>query len=59
MLLYGKYMLYFDKIFDFEEKLSRLNGMTHDLAQETIASMFDETKKAMALVGNTDQPLDF
>lgn len=57
MLLYGKYMLYFDKIFDFEEKLDKLNAMTHAQAQATLEIMFDEKNKAVALVGDTDTPL--
>ena len=56
MLLYGKYMLYFDKIFDFEERLQKINAMSFDCAREAIAYMFDETQKAVALVGNTDKP---
>lgn len=59
MLLYGKYMLYFDKIFDFEEKMRRINSMTYTEAQETLSVMFDEKEKALALVGNTDKPLAF
>ena len=59
MLLYGKYMLYFDKIFNFEEKLDKLNAMTYNQAQEALAVMFDERYKALALVGNTDTPLEF
>ena len=59
MLLYGKYMLYFNKIFDFEEKLYRINSMTHAKAQETLSVMFDEREKAIALIGNTDKPLSF
>ncbi len=59
MLLYGKYMLYFNKIFDFEEKLNKINQMTYQTAQETLATMFDEKQKALALVGNTDTPLSF
>ena len=59
MLLYGKYMLYFNKIFDFEEKMARINDMTHAKAQETLSVMFDEREKALALIGNTDKPLTF
>ena len=59
MLLYGKYMLYFNKIFDFEEKMNRINSMTHEKAQETLSVMFDEREKALALIGNTDKPLSF
>ncbi len=57
MLLYGKYMLYFDKIFDFEDKLSQINSMTYEKAQDTLSVMFDEREKAVALIGNTDKPL--
>ena len=54
MLLYGRYMLYFNQVFDFEEKLDRINAMTHAKAQEVLSVMFDESKKAVALVGKTD-----
>ena len=57
MLLYGKNMLYFDKIFNFEERLDRINSMSFDKANEALAMMFDQTQKAVALVGNTDKPL--
>ena len=59
MLLYGKYMLYFNKIFDFEDKLNRINAMTYDEAQEVLSVMFNEKEKAIAVVGNTDKPFDF
>ncbi len=57
MLLYGRYMLNFNKVFDFEEKLKKINAMTYEDAQETLSIMFDEKEKAVALVGNTDTPL--
>ena len=57
MLLYGKNMLYFDKIFNFEERLERINSMSFDTANGALALMFDQTQKAVALVGNTDEPL--
>ena len=57
MLLYGKYALYFNKQFDFEERLRKINALTHDDAMQVIAMMFDEQKKTIALVGNTDEPL--
>ena len=59
MLLYGKYMLHFNKIFDFEDKLNRLNAMNYQDAQDALSVMFDESKKAIALVGNTDKAFDF
>ena len=57
MLLYGKYMLYFNRVFDFEAKLDKINAMTHDQSFEALQRLFDETNKAVALVGNTDKPL--
>ena len=57
MLLYGKYMLYFNKLFDFEDKLESINNMTYENAQETLSVMFNEEENAVALVGNTDTPL--
>ena len=57
MLLYAKYMLDRDKLFDFEEKMRILNSMTHAQAQELLQELFDEKNKAIALVGNTDVPL--
>ena len=57
MILYGKYMLYFNEIFDFEGKLSRINAMTYDDAMDAVSTMFDESAKAVSLVGNTDTPL--
>lgn len=59
MLLYGRHMLYFDKLFNFEEKLEKINAMTYQDAQETLQIMFDERNKALALIGNTDKPLAF
>lgn len=56
MLLYGRYMLYFNKIFDFEDKLSRINAMTYDDVRDVISVMFKDEEKAVAVVGNTDQP---
>ncbi len=57
MLLYGRYLLYFDELFDFEDKLRRINEMTHAQAQSALEGMFDETQKALALVGNTSTAL--
>ncbi|MBE5746738.1 MAG: insulinase family protein [Clostridiales bacterium] len=56
MLLYGKYMLYFNKIFDFEDKLNRINAMTYDDTRDVLSIMFNDDEKAVAVVGNTDKP---
>ena len=52
-------MLYVNKIFDFEDKLNRINAMTYADAQDALSLMFNEKEKAIALVGNTDKPLEF
>ena len=58
MLLYGRYMLHFNKIFNFEEKLERINAMSYANAKDTLSIMFNDSEKAVALVGNTDTPLN-
>ena len=55
MLLYGKYMLYFDQVFDFDKKLEAINAMTLDDSKIALETMFDESQKAIALVGNTKE----
>ena len=55
MLLYGKYMLNFNKVFNFEERLDTINKLTLDDALAAIEIMFDEKNKAVSLVGNTDE----
>lgn len=57
MLLYGKYMLYYNEIFDFEKKLNQLNSLSFEDCKEALSLLFDEGKKATALVGNTNVPL--
>ena len=57
MLLYGRYMLNFNKAYDFEEKMNLINAMTYADAQDTLSIMFKEEEKAVALVGDTDTPL--
>ncbi len=55
MLLYGKYMLYFNKVFDFDKKLNAINAMTLEDSKMALETMFDESQKAIALVGNTKE----
>ena len=56
MLLYGKYMLFNDQIFDFEGKLDAINAVSEEDVREAIALTFDESQKAVGAVGNTDKP---
>lgn len=57
MLLYGKYMLQCNQVFDFEKKLDTINQMTYEQSFEAIEHMFDESKKSAAIVGNVKKPL--
>ena len=52
MILYGKYMLQNNKIFDFEDKLRAINAITKDDVMEAISLTFDESKKAVAAIGD-------
>ena len=58
MLLYGKYMLFNDTLFDFEGKLDAINKITLSDVAETISLAFDEKKKAVGAVGNLDKPFE-
>ena len=56
MLLYGKYMMSFNKIFDFEDKLNRINALSYDDTHDVLSVLFNDEEKAVAVVGNTDTP---
>ena len=57
MILYGKYMLQRDKLFDFDEELNKLNAMTLDQAQAVLKLLFNAEGKAVSLIGNTKKKL--
>ena len=50
MLLYGKYYLLFDKAFDFNEKLKRIDEVTLKVANELIYELFDSDKMSTAVL---------
>lgn len=58
MILYGKYMLQNNKIFDFSEKMERINSMKKDDVLETIELVFKDDRKSVALVGNTQKAFE-
>lgn len=57
MLLYGKEMLFNDRLFDFEGKLNAINSITEEMAREAVGSTFDESGKAIGTVGNLEAAL--
>ena len=58
MILYGRYLLDYDEVFDFDDKLSKINEMTYSQASELLEVLFDEKDKAISLVGNIDKPFE-
>ena len=58
MLLYGRELIYSDKIYNFEERVEKVKRMTVDEVFEAIDVNFDEKYLAAALIGNADKPLD-
>ena len=59
MILYGRYLLDYDELFNFDDKLKVINEMTYAQASELLEVLFDDKNKALSLVGNTDKPLSF
>lgn len=57
MLLYGKELIYSGNIYDFEDRVNKINCVTLDDVREAIEYNFDEKYKATALVGRTDKHL--
>lgn len=57
MLLFGKELLYNGKIYDFEDRVNKLNAVTLDDVIAATDMNFDDKYKAIALVGAVDKPL--
>lgn len=58
MLLYGKELMYSGKLYDFEERIARVNAVTMDDVFEAIDNNFDSSRMAAAVVGKTDKALN-
>lgn len=57
MLLFGKELVYRDKIYNFEERVNRISSVSLDDVMEAIDVNFNSTNKAVSLVGAADKPL--
>ena len=57
MLLYGKELLYSGKIYDFEDRVNKINGVTLNDVYEAIEYNFDDKYKATAIIVKVDKPL--
>ncbi len=58
MLLYGKELIYSDKLYDFEDRVNKLNAVTLDDVCEAIEYNFDDTYRATSIVGKVDKGLN-
>lgn len=57
MLIFGKELIYRDKIYNFEERVNRISAVTLDDVMDAIDLNFDSSKRAISLVGVADKPL--
>lgn len=57
MLLFGKELLYHDKIYDFEDRIQKISAVTLDDVSEALEYNFDMANMASVLVGAADKPL--
>ncbi len=57
MLLYGKELIYSGNIYNFEDRVKKINEVTLNDVFEALEYNFDDKYRATALVGKTDKPL--
>lgn len=57
MLLFGKEMLYNDKVYNFEERVNKISSVTLNDVLDAVELNFNDKNKASALVGAVDKPL--
>lgn len=58
MLLFGKEMLYNNKIYNFEERVNKITSVTLDDVLEAVEFNFPDENRAIAVVGAADKPFD-
>ena len=57
MLLYGKYMLFENAVYDFEGNTQKINALQKSDALQAIDLVFSNASKAVAVVGNVDKKI--
>ncbi|MDE5942722.1 MAG: insulinase family protein [Clostridia bacterium] len=57
MLLYGKELIYSGRVYDFEERVEKINSVTLNNVLEAVEFNFDQSRIASAVVGNVNGPL--
>lgn len=57
MLLFGKELLYSGRVYDFGERINKIQNVTLTDVLEAVECNFDEKYRASAIVGAADKPL--
>lgn len=57
MLLFGKELIYRDRVYNFEERVNKISAVTYEDVMDAIDLNFGEQGKALSLVGAADKPL--
>lgn len=57
MILYGKELIHSGRLYDFDDRINKINSLTTDDLFEAVEINFDSSKMAAAVVGNTDKPI--
>ena len=57
MILYGKRMLFNSELFDFENRIAKIDAVTEEDVPRAIRACFGQGCRAAALVGNVEKPL--
>lgn len=57
MLLFGKELLYRGQVYDFEDRVNKINAVTLKDVLTAVELNFDDKYKAISLVGAVDKPL--
>ncbi len=58
MLLYGKHILFEDKIFSFEDKLKNISGISKESVERCLLSCFNEDEMSVASVGKREKAFE-
>lgn len=57
MLLFGKELLYSDKVYNFEDRINKIKDVSFNDVLDAIEANFNDKYKALSLVGAADKPL--
>ena len=58
MVAYGKYMLFNDRVLDFEERIAHIDSVTAEDCERALATQFSVDRMASAIVAKSCKPLE-